>query len=91
MNRFEPHFNGPDYQPELDFVRLSGQIQRVKEALETWRWWSLGDLAQVTGDPEASISAQIRHLRKNRFGSHVIEKRRRGDRSSGLFEYRMVK
>jgi len=32
----------------------------------------------------------LRHLRKDRFGSHVVEKQPRGDRSHGLFEYRLI-
>ena len=43
----------------------------------------------MTDDPHASISAQLRHLRKEKFGSYNIEKRPRGDRSNGLWEYRL--
>jgi len=49
----------------------------------------LSEIAAAAGDPEASVSAQLRHLRKPRFGSYVVEKRPRGDRSAGLFEYRV--
>lgn len=42
---------------------------------------------QVTGDPEASISAQLRHLRKHRFGGHDVQKRRRND--GAQWEYRL--
>ena len=37
-------------------------------------------------DPLPSISAQLRHLRKDRFGSHVIDRKYIGD---GLYKYRM--
>jgi hypothetical protein len=82
-------FSGPAYDPDKDRVRLAGQIQRVYAALAAGGWWTLNELAQATGDPPASISAQIRHLRKSRFGSHRIDKRRRGSESAGLWEYRM--
>jgi hypothetical protein len=34
--------------------------------------WSLAELSELTGDPQASISARIRDLRKEEFGSHVV-------------------
>jgi hypothetical protein len=85
-----PHFNGPAYSPALDHARLTGQIQRVYRALSGGQWLTLGEIAELTSDPEASVSAQLRHLRKERFGSHVIVKRRRGEPANGLWEYRMV-
>ena len=51
------------------------------------RWRTLGDIATLTGYPEASISAQLRHLRKERFGRHRVEKRHAGN---GLYEYRLL-
>jgi hypothetical protein len=80
-------FNGPDYVPERDDERLTGQILRVRNAMLSGDWKSLGQLESETGDPQASISAQLRHLRKPRFGSHVVEKRYCGN---GVFEYRMT-
>lgn len=51
----------------------------------------VGGLAEWTeGDPAASVSAQLRHLRKPRFGGFVVEKRPRGDRERGLWEYRLA-
>jgi hypothetical protein len=49
-------------------------------------WKSLRQLESETGDPQSSISAQLRHLRKERFGSYLVEKRYVGN---GLFEYRI--
>ena len=86
----EAHFNGPVYEPAFDYSRLRGQIMRVYECMKDHRWRTLDEIARVTGDPHASISAQLRHLRKERFGSHTIEKRPRGDRSAGLWEYRIA-
>jgi len=86
----EPHFNGSDYVPTLDFKRLTGQCKRVFDCMSDDKWWTLGEIAQTTEDPEASVSAQLRHLRKDRFGGHTILKRRRGDPKQGLFEYRLI-
>jgi len=83
-------FNGPTYDAAFDLIRLSGQIQRVRRCMEDGRWRTLRNISDVTRDPEASVSAQLRHLRKERFGSHIVERRIRGDRSRGLYEYRLV-
>jgi hypothetical protein len=82
-------FNGPAYQREFDFVRLTGQIKCVHGCMRDGKWRTLDEIAHVTGDPPASISAQLRHLRKAKFGSFMVEKRARGDRAHGLFEYRL--
>lgn len=54
------------------------------------QWRTFAEIHALTGDGEASISAQLRNLRKNRFGAHQVERRSRGDRSRGLWEYRLV-
>jgi hypothetical protein len=84
------HFNGPDYQAEFDFARLTGQIRRVYQCMRDGKWRTLDEISTFTGDPHASVSAQLRHLRKARFGGHKVEKRARGDRRCGLFEYRLT-
>ena len=40
-------------------------------------WLTLDELAKLTHYPPASISAQLRHLRKAEYGAWVVEKRRR--------------
>jgi len=86
----KPHYNGPDYEPELDLTRLAGQTLRVFNLMRDGRYRTLDEIANVTGDPAASVSAQLRHLRKQRFGGHQVLKQRRGERSVGLFEYKLV-
>jgi hypothetical protein len=82
-------FDGAVYDATLDRDRLTGQILRVYQLMRDGAWRTLGEMEAATGDPPASISAQLRNLRKPRFGSHVVEKRRRGDPKAGLWEYRM--
>jgi hypothetical protein len=59
-------------------------------------WLTLRELAQRTQFGEASISTQLRHLRKPRYGSYVVEKRvRRGIVVSdvehrAIWEYRLM-
>jgi len=40
-------------------------------------WMTLAELARKTNFPEASISAQLRHMRKAEHGGYRVEKRRR--------------
>ena len=47
-------------------------------------WLTLGEIAEATEFAEASISAQLRHLRKPRHGRHRVEKRRRGRRRTAV-------
>jgi hypothetical protein len=51
------------------------------------QWRTLSGIADMTGDPEASVSAQLRHLRKERFGKHTVRRRHLG---SGLYEYQVI-
>ena len=83
-------FDGPEYKPMHDQARLTGQIKRGYSCMADGKWRTLDEISKATSDPHASISAQLRHLRKPRFGSHVVEKRPRGDRSHGLWEYRVI-
>ena len=82
-----PMFDGPTN--EADNKRLTLQMERVFKCLESGEWLTLSEIRERTGDPEASISAQIRHLRKPRFGCHTIVKQRRGCETSGLWEYKL--
>lgn len=82
-----PRFNGADYQPDRDNARLSGQLQRVFDCMKGGQWRTLPDIAKITGDPEASISAQLRHLRKDRFGGHTVNREYIAD---GLYRYQLI-
>lgn len=83
-------FDGSDYDHDIDSPRLTDQHLRVRELMKDHVWRTLREISEGTGDPEASVSAQLRHLRKPRFGSWVVEKRPRSDRKNGLFEYRLM-
>lgn len=87
----QPHFNGSSYVAEFDHARLTKQIKRVYDCMIGGHWMTLGEIEEITGDPQASISAQLRHLRKARFGSHQINKRRRGAAETGLWEYQLTR
>jgi hypothetical protein len=79
-------FAGDDFIAERDEGRLTAQHERVLALMQDGEWRTLRQIAVVTKDPEASISAQLRHLRKERFGGYTVDKRYVGN---GLYEYRV--
>lgn len=79
--------DGETFVRERDRVRLNNQAYRVWKSMRPGGWMTLRDIAKFTGDPEASISARIRDLRKPEFGGHTIETRYV---SRGLHKYRLV-
>jgi hypothetical protein len=87
MNQNEFRFDGSDYIPSRDDARLSGQLLRVWECMKDEQWRTLREISNITGDPEASISAQLRHLRKPRFGGYDVEKEYI---SNGLYKYKLL-
>ena len=80
-------FAGADYVPERDNPRLTGQLLRIWDVVKSGRWKTLAEISAKTGDPEASISAQLRHLRKPRFGGYEVEREIVKD---GLYRYRVL-
>lgn len=80
-------FNGADYQPGRDNERLAGQLLRIFDCMKSGQWRTLPEIARLTGDPEASISAQLRHLRKPRFGAHTVNREYIAD---GLYRYQVI-
>jgi hypothetical protein len=84
-----PDFNGATYEREHDRERLANQLERVRTATGDGRWRTLQEISRLARAPPASVSAQLRHLRKERFGAHTVEKRIRGERADGLYEYRV--
>lgn len=82
---------GPAYDQDLDGERILDQMTRIRETMLDGVWRTLPEINELTGDPPASISAQLRHLRKERFGSYLVEKRRRGEGKRGLWEYRVLR
>jgi biotin operon repressor len=84
-----PAFDGDTIDDALDTHRLRRQLDAVRTLLlARYSWHSLAEISQATGTPEASASARLRDLRKEKFGGYTIERRRR---SPGTFEYRLVR
>lgn len=87
-------FGGRTYVATLDAKRLGAQLTRVIAAMSDGRWRTLTEIQShiqaTTGkrDPEASLSARLRDIRKL-WGEEAMESRRRTeDGVDGLWEYR---
>jgi len=64
------------------------EVLRIAAQYETWV--TLAELADKTRFPPTSISAQLRHLRKEKYGGWKVERRRRGWETEKLvWEYRL--
>jgi len=87
MNNQNHKFNGSDYDHARDSARLTNQLDRIFKLMADGEYRSLSEISKATGDHESSISAQLRHLRKPRFGSHTVNKNYIGD---GLFKYQLI-
>lgn len=85
-----PDFVGAYFDPKYDTERLTKQIGRIFDLMQDGTWRTLNEIAAATGDPQASISAQLRNLRKQRFGSYEVQVQSRGNRYDGLFEYKLI-
>jgi hypothetical protein len=80
-------FNGPEYKPSRDHSRLKSQLNQIFNLMKDRQWRTLPRIAELTGAPEPSVSAQLRHLRKPKFGTHTVNRRHI---SNGLFEYQVI-
>jgi hypothetical protein len=81
-------FDGQTFDPSRDASRLQKQLASVKALmLADGSWRTLGEIEQITGYPQASVSARLRDLRKPRFGSYVVERKSLG---GGLNVYRVL-
>ncbi len=86
----DPDFYGPDYDPALDLHRLRKQQDKIYHVMKDSGWRTLAEIESKTLAPQASISAQLRGFRRRRYGSHILNRRRRGNPSTGLYEYQLV-
>ena len=79
---------GPAYDAEIDQPRLGRQLEAIKTLMLDNGWYTLAEIEAATSFPQASISANLRHLRKSQFGKYQMEKRRR-EPDGGVWVYRL--
>lgn len=93
-SRFNPRTYGPAFVAQLDGARLRRQRDDIAALMLDGRWRTLAEIEGAFAGrgccyPQASISAQLRHLRKPEFGWYLVEKQRRGRGCTGTWEYRV--
>lgn len=90
MVQTEFDFDGPTFERPKDGKRLNKQFHDVFDIMAKFgAWFTLKDLAQLTGYPESSISARIRDFRKVKFGFHQVN-RHRSQLGDGTWEYQLI-
>jgi len=83
-----------------DAMRTQMEVVRdvMHSAADCDAWLTLTEISRITRYGEASISAQLRHLRKSQHGGFRVEKRRRDSEETaaksresapGKWEYRI--
>jgi hypothetical protein len=81
-------YEGP-VDPKIDFDRLQGQTRVIFDLMSDGIYRTLSEIENITGFPQASISAQLRHLKKHRFGANTVNKRIRFE-DKGVWEYQVI-
>jgi hypothetical protein len=88
-------FAGAAYDPVCDAERLTKQVGRIEKLMLDGKWRTLSqmesELKELYPDkyhPQASISAQLRNMKK--LGTYLLDKRIRGTREIGLWEYKLM-
>ena len=87
----EADFSGEGYSEPRDKYRLGKQAVKVYNYMHNNGWKSLNAIANATGEPSPSISAQLRNFRKPSFqpvdAIYEVEKRYV---SKGVWEYKLI-
>ena len=68
-------FDGITINDERDNGRLAQQLHSVRKLALQLSWFTLKEMADNTGHPEASVSARLRDLRKAKFGGYNVERK----------------
>jgi hypothetical protein len=86
-----PSFDGQTYEAQFDQIRLAGQMKAVFDLMSDGKWRSLSEVHAIVGGSESGVGARTRDLRKKRWGSHTVLRRRREPAEAGLFEYKLIR
>ena len=81
-------FDGKDYKKDRDQVRLSSNLDILREYMEGRGALTINQIIEGTGlKSHTGVSASIRELRKPRHGSRTVE---RNYISNGLYSYQLM-
>ena len=83
-----PDFDGHHIDQKKDAPRLTRQLKKIVEIVTDGAWYTVDEIHARTEFPHASISAQLRNLRKAKFGGWAVEGRYR--KNLRIFEYRFI-
>lgn len=61
---------------------ISRQVEAIRALMADGVWRTLREITKYTGFPEASVSADLRSLRKKKYGAHKVDRRIRVGRVS---------
>ena len=86
---FVGDFDGKHYERKMDKERLARQIKEVHDHVSSGSWKTVEEISVATGYPQPSVSAQLRNLRKEKFGGLDVRGRYRS--GARIFEYKLVK
>lgn len=62
-----PPVRGETFDQARDGARLGAQYLRVKAFMQDGQWHTLTAICSATGDPQASVSARLRDMRRDGF------------------------
>ena len=79
--------DGDTYNPFRDASRLNAQTRAVFDLMRDGQWRTLAQISHFIRQPEASISARLRDLRKAKYGSNDVSRHYLGQ---GLYAYRLL-
>ncbi len=82
--------NEAPYTVEYDFSRLKTARDKVYSLMKDSKWRTLKEISLKLEVPETSVSAYLRDFRKTKFGLHTVDRRARGKRTYGLWEYKLT-
>jgi len=70
-------------------AKSKAEIQRLRvlKVMQDGEWHTLAEISQATGDPEASVSARLRDMRKPKFGGRYVA---REQMDNGLYRYKVL-
>ena len=85
--KLKPKFDGVTFDEARDGPRLFRQCQTVFDLMQDKKWRTLKEISRTCNEPEASVSARLRDLRKTRFGSYDVQRRHV---AAGVWEYRVL-
>lgn len=87
--KFVGDFDGKHYEGKKDKERLTKQINVVHDYISSGSWRTVEEISIATGFPQPSVSAQLRNLRKEKFGGLDVQGRYRSE--TRIFEYKLNK